>query len=111
MGGPDDPDIDRNRLVAADGNHLSLLQRSQQLHLQRKVEKQVGTDEAASLYRSAHRDLALNELFEATAKYSELRATVVAVPASSRGVPLVADLPAPDIPGTRVCDHEGEATS
>ena len=71
----------------------------------------VGPEQAASLYRSTHRDLALNELFEATAKYSELRATVVAAPASSRGVPLVADLPPPDIPGTRAHDHEGEAAT
>lgn len=53
----------------------------------------VANDREAPLFRTPHRDLALNELFELTARDTELRARVVDVPTGARGTPLVDGLP------------------
>jgi hypothetical protein len=79
-------------------NHVFVIQNSAGLFLTRQGEW-VSREEATGLFKTPHHDLAINELFEATAKYSALRAVAVKVSTSSRGQPLVAHLPLPDIPG------------
>ena len=79
-------------------NQVFVIQNTAGLFLTRQREW-AEAGETSNLFRTPHHDLALNELFEATAKSCALRATVVKVAASSRGLPLVADLPLPAIPG------------
>jgi len=47
----------------------------------------VGCDEPQAVFRTPHRDLALNELFELTARHPELRARVAEVQTNVRGLP------------------------
>ena len=54
--------------------------------------------EIKALYKTPHRDLAVNELFEITSKDARVRAKVVSAEATSKGLPLVADLPPLDFP-------------
>ena len=56
-------------------------------------------DEPGTLYRSTHRDEAINELFELTTRDITLRARVVEVSSTSRGAPLVDDVPLPEFSG------------
>lgn len=65
-------------------------QRGQFLSRQKEwVEK----TEIAALYKTPHRDLAINELFEVTSKDTDTRAKVVEAQTSEKGLPLVAELP------------------
>lgn len=54
--------------------------------------------EINALYKTPHRDLAVNELFEITSKDTGVRARVVSAEASSKGLPLVAELPPLEFP-------------
>jgi hypothetical protein len=54
--------------------------------------------EISQLYKTPHRDLAINELVEITAKDTDARAKVVEAPTSPKGLPLVADLPPLEFP-------------
>jgi hypothetical protein len=54
--------------------------------------------EINALYKTPHRDLAVNELFEITSKDTSVRAKVVSAEATSKGLPLVAELPPLDFP-------------
>lgn len=54
--------------------------------------------EINALYKTPHRDLAINELVEITSKHTDVRAKVVEAGTSSKGLPLVADLPPLEFP-------------
>ena len=51
------------------------------------------TDDADHVFKSSHKDLAVNQLFETTSKDMGIRAKVVEAAADTRGVPILADLP------------------
>jgi hypothetical protein len=86
----------------------------------------LGKTEINALYKTPHRDLAVNELFEISFRDTETRAQVVEAEASNKGLPLVADLPPlefpsvelpEDLPGVERAadsvvqsDHQGEQT-
>lgn len=53
-----------------------------------------------TLFRSEHKDLALNTLFELNTRDVNLRAVVVEVDCDEQGRPLTASLPPPELPGT-----------
>lgn len=54
-----------------------------------KQNEWVSGSERHALFRSAHRDVAVNQLFEATLRDFDVRAEVVACRADSRGDPLL----------------------
>ena len=53
----------------------------------------LGKTEINALYKTPHRDLAVNELFEISSRDTETRAQVVEAETSNKGLPLVAGLP------------------
>lgn len=50
-------------------------------------------DDAEHVFKSPHKDLAVNQLFETTSKDLGTRAKVVEAQADTRGLPIVSDLP------------------
>lgn len=82
-------------------NQVFVVQNREGLFLSRQGEWLDGS-QASALYRTPHRDLAVNELFELTSKFSKLRAKVVEVQTSERGLPLVGALAPPDFPEVKL---------
>lgn len=64
-----------------------------------------------TLFRSEHRDLALNTLIELNTRDVDLRATVVTVDCDDQGRPLTADLPPPQLPGVATGGQPPEAVT
>lgn len=72
--------------------------------------------EINALFKTPHRDLAVNEWVELTARDPDARARVVPVESSSKGLPLVSVLPPLEFPKAALPDdlaqlhqHEGAA--
>ena len=62
----------------------------------------VGCDEPQAVFRTPHRDLALNELFELTARHPELRARVAEVQTNVRGLPELRTVAPPAAAGAQL---------
>lgn len=71
----------------------------------------VNASEPQAVFRTPHRDLAVNELFELTARHTELRARVVQVQTNARGLPMLHVVAPPDFPGLRAPVRNQPATS
>jgi hypothetical protein len=78
-------------------NKVFVIQNQHGQFLSRQKEWLAST-EISQLYKTPHRDLAINELVEITAKDTDARAKVVAAETSNKGLPLVADLPPLEFP-------------
>lgn len=62
-------------------------------------------DDASHIFKSPHKDLAVNQLFEATSKDMMTRAKVVEASLDERGLPAVKALPALDFPKVALPDE------
>ena len=69
-----------------DGNFLS------------RQKEWVDKTQIQAVYKTPHRDLAVNEWVELTARETQARAKVVAVETTARGLPLLATLPPLEFP-------------
>ncbi len=58
-----------------------------------------------AVYKTPHRDLAINEWVELTARDPEVRAKVVAAETSSKGLPLLSTLPPLEFPRAALPDE------
>lgn len=67
--------------------------------------------EISTLFKTPHRDLAVNELFEVTSKNTAVRAKVVETDTSDKGLPLVAELPPLSFPSIELPDDMAAAAT
>ena len=74
-----------------------IIQNQEALFLSRQKEW-VADGKQDVLFKTPHHDLALNELFELTAKHPELRAAVIEAQTNNRGLPLIDNLEPPISP-------------
>ncbi len=70
-------------------SQVFILQNQQQQFLSKQNEWVDGRD-AASLYKTSHKDEALNQMFEVNAKDYNQRIKILACEVSERGLPLIA---------------------
>jgi hypothetical protein len=84
-------------------NNVYVIQNQHSQFLSRQKEWLEKT-EIQALFKTPHRDLAVNEWVELTAREPEARARVVSVETSSKGLPLVSALPPLDFPKAALPD-------
>jgi hypothetical protein len=84
-------------------NNVFVIQNQHNQFLSRQKEWLEKT-EIQALFKTPHRDLAVNEWVELTAREPQARAKVVSVETSSKGLPLVSALPPLEFPKAALPD-------
>jgi hypothetical protein len=84
-------------------NSVFVIQNQQGQFLSRHKEW-VDNTQIQAVYKTPHRDLAVNEWVELTARDIAARARVVAVDTTSKGLPLLSTLPPLEFPGATLPD-------